>query len=159
MQELAITVPSNLGEVNLRLSDYENFVRKAGEADPQHLKTAKCLVSFFSDGLAGTAALKSAKGYRQTVFSKAGVKKLAERFPFELGYIVVRSDLRGRGISHMLTAAALSQREGHGVYATSNLSNLGMHSVLLSRRFVRAGIPWESTKKPGEYLALFLSTD
>lgn len=148
METLRITTPEELEKENKQqLADFAAFVRKAGEADASHVSSAKCLVQLHPGKLIGTAALKTDKGYRNTCFKKAGLAELADKFPLELGYVVVDPTLRGRGLSHLVVAAALSQRENAGVYGTSNLLNLAMHKVLESRGFIRAGVPWESQKK------------
>lgn len=158
MEILSIATPDELRKVSKqKLADFAAFVRKAGEANASHVNSAKCLVQLYSDKLIGTAALKTDKGYRNSCFEKAGLAELADKFSFELGYVVVDPTLRGRGLSHLVVAAALSLREKAGVYATSNLSNLAMHKVLGSRGFIRAGVPWESQTKPGQHVALFVS--
>lgn len=158
MESLSIVTPDELKKINkYQLADFTAFVTKAGEASASHVNSAKCLVQLHSEKLIGTAALKTDRSYRNSCFKKAGLAELADKFPFELGYVVVDLALRGRGLSHLVVAAALSRREKSGVYATSNLLNLAMHKVLESRGFIRAGVPWESKKKPEQYLALFLS--
>jgi GNAT superfamily N-acetyltransferase len=158
MEMLSIADPDTLQKENKQqLVDFAAFVRNGGEAKALHINSAKCLVQLRSDKLIGTAALKTDKSYRNTCFERAGLTELADKFPFELGYVVVHPPLRGRGLSYLVVAAALSWREKSGVYATSNLVNLAMHRVLESRGFIRAGVPWESELSPGQYLALFLS--
>lgn len=158
MNLLTISTP---GEIKLedarQLEEFAQFVKTAGEASASHVETARCLVRLQSGKLVGTAALKTDTDYRASCFSNAGIHDLAASFEVELGYIAVDPDLRGHGLSHLVTAAALTRRDNSGVYATSNLKNLAMHKVLESRGFLRAGVPWESKKKKGEYLALFLS--
>jgi predicted GNAT family N-acyltransferase len=137
METLRISTPSELRKENKRqLKDFADFVRSAGEAEATHVETAKCLVQLRSDKLIGTAALKTDQAYRKSCFENAGVQKLVDKFSLELGYVVVDKSLRGRGMSHLLTAAALSRRENRGVYATSNLANIAMHKVLKSRGFI-----------------------
>jgi hypothetical protein len=157
MEKLAIISPTELKDIDLRLEDFETFVRREGDADPAFAKEAKCLVCYLAGGLVGTAALKTNQGYREKCFKKAGVQNLADHFPLELGYIAVVEGFKSRGISHLLVAGALSQREGMGVYATSNILNARMHSGLEKRGFFTVGVPWESETKRGEYVALFLS--
>jgi GNAT superfamily N-acetyltransferase len=155
---LSIAAPSELKKLDKQqVADFATFVRKAGEASALHVDSAKCLVQLHFDRLIGSAALKTDEGYRNTCFERAGLAELRDKFPFELGYVVIDPTMRGRGLSHLVVAAALSQRENAGVYATSNLLNLAMHRVLESRGFVRAGVPWQSQKKAGQHLALFLS--
>ena len=48
MEKLVIVSPKELKDVDLRLKDFEAFVRKGGEAKPQHLDTAKCVVGCFA---------------------------------------------------------------------------------------------------------------
>jgi GNAT superfamily N-acetyltransferase len=158
METLNIATPDELKKINKQqLAEFATFVKKAGEASASHVNSAKCLAQLRSDRLIGTAALKADKVYRNNCFKKAGLAELADKFPFELGYIVVDPTQRGRGLAHLLVAAALSRREKADIYATSNLLNLAMHKVLESRGFIRAGVPWESQIKPGQHLALFLS--
>jgi hypothetical protein len=157
METVSIATPDEIKISNKQqLAEFAAFVRKAGEASALHVDSAKCLVQLRAANLVGTAALKTDKKYRISCFKEASLPDLADQFPLELGYVVVDPTLRGRGLSHLVVAAALSRREKSGVYATSNLANFAMHKVLESRGFIRAGVPWESKTKRGQSLALFL---
>jgi GNAT superfamily N-acetyltransferase len=159
MECLTIATPDELNEQDGKhLVNFQTFVKKAGEATATHVDSAKCVVQFFSSGkkLVGTAALKTDRDYRRSFFRRAGVEELLDRFPLELGYVVVDENLRGRGLSYLLVTAALSRREKSNVCATSNMTNLAMHSVLKKQGFIRAGVPWKSETKPDQYLTLFL---
>ena len=104
---------------------------------------------YLSERLSGTAALKKpTEDYRKRCFQNAGITNLERSFPLELGYVVTHTDLRGRGLAHLLVAAALNQREKEtGVFATSESSNFAMHRILDSRHFERAGKDWPAPRK------------
>lgn len=158
MNTLTVSTPEELkAEDERQLEVFAQFVKSAGEASALHVETARCLVRVQSSKLIGTAALKTDADYRANCFREAGLLDLANKFDVELGYIVIDPKFRGCGLSYLVTAAALTRRDKSGVYATSNLQNLAMHRVLESRGFTRAGVPWESKQKKGEYIALFLS--
>ncbi len=98
--------------------------------------------------LAGASALKTPNpGYRKGCFEKAKVSQSEKHFPLKLGYVVVADGLQKLGLAHLLVAAALSARDGKGVYATSKLSNLAMHQVLRTRRFERVGDSYRSKER------------
>src|SRR4051794_15345285 len=108
MEILSIATPDELKNSNKKqLADFAAFVRNAGEANTSHVNSAKCLVQLNPDKLIGTAALKTDKGYRNQCFEKAGLAELADKFPFELGYVVVDPMRRGHGLSHLVVGAAL----------------------------------------------------
>lgn len=116
METVSITTPDEIKESNKQqLAEFVAFVKKAGEASALHVDSAKCLVLLRASKLVGTAALKTDKIYRNGCFKRAGLADLANQFPFELGYVVVDPTLRGRGLSHLVVAAALSRREKSGV--------------------------------------------
>jgi len=133
-------------------SRFAKFVELGGEVAARwvldRLDSTISIVQYFhADDLAGTAALKVPRvDHWKGCFEKAQVAKLQKQFPWELGYVRVddKNDLQGRGLSHLLVAAALSARDGKGVYATSELSNLRMHQVLRSRQFERVGDSYKS---------------
>jgi hypothetical protein len=164
MDELKIGKPDDLNDDEK--AELIEFVKAAGEVPGitlEHVKQAVCVVRLRSaDALIGAAALKTPYDtYRTDRFAKAGLAGAERHYPLELGYLAVQTDLRQRrGLGHLLVAAALSRREKTtGVFATSEISNFGMHSILASRHFERAGADWEAPRKntPDRRLALFLS--
>jgi GNAT superfamily N-acetyltransferase len=163
MARIQIEAPTEL--TLAEKNEFIKVVKAAGEApgiSMARVDEAECLVRYFSpDEIIGTAALKKPLDvYRKSCFSKAGHAELERFFPLELGYVWAHDSARGRGLGHLLAAAALSWREKKtGVFATSESTNLGMHRVLESRHFERAGKDWSAPRdgKPNRRLALFLS--
>ncbi|MER9776594.1 GNAT family N-acetyltransferase [Mesorhizobium sp. M0220] len=122
------------------------------------VKAARGLVILY-DGeiLVGTAAIKNPElGYRADVFAKS--KSLADdtAYAVELGYVVVASSHRGRGLSWSLVDAALPFTNGSAVFATTRSNNAAMQRILPARGFTANGSPYPSAEHPGQEIRLFL---
>ncbi len=107
-----------------------------------------------ADRVAGVAGLKNPGArYKAGVFSKAGVDG-AGACRFELGWIFVRRDFRGQGLSKVLVESALAG-ESDGVFATSHTGNVAMHRTLERCGFERRGKPY-SSDQPTRGLMLYV---
>lgn len=128
-----------------------------GDVIENNVRNAKGLVFLRQGGcLSGIAALKNPlQSYRQKISKKTGVLVEASEFPFELGYIYVLPSARHNNISGDLTRAALSIAEGEGVFATSRIDNIYMHTTLGRFGFVKSGCIYTSSKGSHD-LQLFL---
>jgi GNAT superfamily N-acetyltransferase len=149
-QTLVAQSPQSFTETEIQ--DFIAMVRAGGEVEEAVLKrnvrNAKCLV-FLRRGLCltGVAALKNPlPTHRKTIKSKAGVAIKASEFPFELGYFFVLPSARRQGLSVELARAALSAIGVEGVFATSRIDNVGMHTTLRKFGFVKAGTPYPSDR-------------
>ena len=116
-------------------------------------------VAFYCKGgiLFAVGALKRPRAsYRAKVFRNAGVAAVAADFPFELGWVHVREEARGRGLGCLVSAAVLCRAGGANVYCTSRSGNSGMHRIAESLGFVPCGREYDSHENPGETLRLFI---
>ncbi|HRE84281.1 MAG TPA: GNAT family protein [Opitutaceae bacterium] len=106
--------------------------------------------------LIGVAALKQpAANYRRAVFEKAEASDPMENFPYELGWIVLKNEFRGKGLSTDLVSSALRPACGLGVYATVRLNNEPMRRTLIRSGFRPEGTHFQSER--GHYrLALYV---
>lgn len=126
------------------------FVRAGGEVSNQGLaeriRGAATLVFAHIDGsLVGVAALKQPQAsYRRRVTSESGALIPVTEFPYELGWVYVLASARGKGISHLLSHAALAESKGAGVFATSRTDNVAMHRSLAKVGFIATGQPYVS---------------
>ena len=123
----------------------------------RNVPLAECLVFLRSaNELCGVAALKiPIPSYRQTLRSKAGVTVDEAAFPYELGYIFVPEQARGKGFSSELAGAAADASGDRGIFATSRLDNEPMHRTLAKHGFEKAGQPYQG-KDAAERIQLFL---
>ncbi|MDB5344555.1 MAG: hypothetical protein JWP89_2932 [Schlesneria sp.] len=108
------------------------------------------------DTLVGVAALKNpADSYRLKVSRLSGFDLSSNLFPFELGWVYVVPEKRGRGLARQLVAACLNAEKPAGVYATTREDNVSMQSCLHKNGFRRAGQPYKS-KQGDHYLVLYV---
>jgi len=139
-----------------------SLVRQGGEVEvdglEERVRTARALAFLYIDrALAGIAALKQPnRRHRDGVFIAAGLANAAD-FAFELGWVFVPPEHRGRGYSWIVSAAALSQADGISTFATTRLDNVPMQKTLSRLSFNRAGDAWASSR--GEYqLVLYVTS-
>lgn len=148
MPELIVKSPRECS--NIEISAFIAFVRAGGEVSIQELPERICgaaaLVFARIDGLVvGVAALKQPQAsYRRRVSSESGAPLLVEELPYELGWVYVSSESRGKGLSLLLSQAALAPSKGAGVFATSRTENIAMHRSLAKLGFVATGNPFVS---------------
>ena len=148
MPELIVKSPAEFS--NAEMGFFIACVRAGGEVSIQGLaeriRNAAALVfAKAQGGFVGVAALKRPlSSYRNSVSSRCGVSLPAAEFPFELGWVFVSPEARSRGISLLLSEAALSQSGGAGVFATSRTDNIAMHRSLTKLGFSPAGNTYPS---------------
>jgi len=123
-------------------------VREGGEVDPDTLRAlvdrAVALAMASNDGaMVGVGAIKRPNPtHRSHVFKAAKVDLLSEAF--ELGWLFVHPDMRGRGLSCGLVAALVPCIGAARVYATSRVDNAPMHATLNRFGFKSVGVPYPS---------------
>jgi predicted GNAT family N-acyltransferase len=145
----------------IEIDQFCRMVASGGEVDQDGLRartmSAERLV-FLRNGLEliGTAAIKNpGETYQSSVFAKARSSHSRRDFPHELGWVVVAKEHRNRGVSKILTVAALRAAGQSSLFATSRAENAPMQRTLLSYGFVADGEPYKSDW--GDYLIqLFL---
>jgi predicted GNAT family N-acyltransferase len=146
------------------LALFARFVRDGGEVQsqglPGRIRQAKALAFLVENGQAiGIAALKQPnQGYRAGVFAKAKAIETPDRFPYEVGWVVIDEKHRGRKLSRALVDAVLSRSEGCDVFATSVTTRKFMHRTLMHFDFAQHGQPYPSSQRD-EDLFLFIRTN
>lgn len=124
---------------------FGKLVQEGGEVDSNvlamNIKCAKALVvGRCSDDILGIAALKRPQAsYRKRIGNQAGADLAEEIFPYELGYIYLRPEMRGKGRSRCLVAHALDHADGAGVFATARVDNIAMVRTLERMGFRSVG--------------------
>jgi GNAT superfamily N-acetyltransferase len=161
MRRVAAKVKQPLGCTDAEIAAFCCFVRQGGEVEPEGLedraRRARALVFLYVDSvLVGVAALKRpTAAYRDCVFRNAGVSQKASPFRFELGWVFVPPEHRGRGYSRVIAGAAMSQTDGALAFATTRADNTLMQKTLKHLGFARLGGSWKS--KRGEHeLVLYI---
>ena len=148
MPELIVKSPVEC--TNVEIGAFIAFVRAGGEVSiqglPERIRGAAALAFAHVDGLVvGVAALKQPQSsYRHRVSSESGAALSAQEYPFELGWVYVSPESRGKGLSFLLSQAALAKSNGAGVFATSRTENIAMHQSLAKLGFVASGNPFLS---------------
>jgi GNAT superfamily N-acetyltransferase len=148
MPELLVKSPGECS--NIEIVAFIAFVRAGGEVSIQGLveriRSAAVLVFARVDGLViGVAALKQPQAsYRRRVSSESGAPLPAAEFPYELGWVYVSPESRGKGISLLLSQAIIAASEGACMFATSRTDNVAMHRSLTKVGFVAVGNPFVS---------------
>lgn len=94
--------------------------------------------------------------YRDSVSKGAGVSLDSSRYPWELGWVFVHPNGRGRGLSSRVCAHLMEYANGDGVFATLRVINTPMHRALCGAGFVQSGSEWVSSEN-GDKLMLFLA--
>jgi GNAT superfamily N-acetyltransferase len=148
MPELLVKSPGDCSNLDLGL--FIAFVRAGGEVSVQGLneriRSAAALVFALVNGtVEGVAALKQPQAtYRRRLSSESGTPLPATEFPYELGWVYVSPESRRKGLSLLLSRAALAAGNGAGVFATSRTDNVAMHRSLAKLGFVPVGKPYVS---------------
>ena len=148
MPELIAKSPDECS--NIEIGAFIALVRAGGEVSIQGLteriRGAAALVFARVDGsVVGVAALKQPQAsYRRRISSECGAPISATEFPYELGWVYVLPEARGKSYSHLLSHAALAESKGSGVFATSRTDNIAMHRSLAKVGFVSIGNPFVS---------------
>lgn len=156
---IVVKKPSECSERELEA--FEAFVIKGGEVTAEGLrdliKKAKGLVFLFEgdNTLAGIAALKYPNiGYKNRVFKKARAQEDPDKFTFEVGWIYVERQFRGRKYSHFLLEALLKLADENQVYATTREDNKAMQSTLIRYGFQQSGFSYVSKRRDCNLLLL-----
>lgn len=114
---------------------------------------AKAIGHISMDGhIVGVAALKvPVQSYRDGISRKSGFSIPDQKYPFELGYIVVDESVRGQKLSPKLVDAVLDAAGTYGLFATT--SSVAMHKILTRVGFVRRGNTYKGNE--GDELTLY----
>ena len=117
----------------IEIDAFERLVKEGGEVNPNGLRgrirSAYSLVWLQgTDGtLVGVGAIKQPnEHYRSLVFMKAGSGEDPSNYEAELGWIFLRAEFRGQGLSSSLIKKLLSVARGKAIYATIRENNEAM---------------------------------
>jgi GNAT superfamily N-acetyltransferase len=143
------------------LDEFEKMVRKGGEVSATMLaaglRRAEWLFEAAREGrVIGIAALKRPfQNYRSKICRHSGTEVPVAAYPYEVGYIFVAENERGKGHSQRLIQAVIENSAQSGLFATVRTENGPMRHVLEKFGFRTAGIPYRSER--GDYeLVLYL---
>ncbi len=108
------------------LADFEQLVIEGGAVDPQGLaqrirQASHLLFLRTIDGqLVGVGALKGPRpAYRRRVFTAARATVPAERYPVELGWVVVAKSHQGQQLSMRIVGELLTFAKNKNIFATT----------------------------------------
>jgi protein-tyrosine phosphatase/GNAT superfamily N-acetyltransferase len=146
------------------LAIFKELVLAGGEVDEpgldRRIKAAVCLVFHFADNekVLGIGALKSpSDSYKKRVFTRSKSPCKPADFPFELGWLFIVEEYRGRGLSRKIAEEALKPAEGKNVFATTRVDNCPMSRTNARIGFNRSGNPYRTTRRGQSHLlALFV---
>lgn len=106
-----------------------------------------------NDKIVGVASIKNpTDNYRTSVFTKAKVPHLADKYDLEIGYAVTLEQHRGNGISPKLINSLINHCSLNSFYATTK--NDSMRKILDKLSFEKAGSDYENDNK--EILSLYI---
>ncbi len=131
------------------LDAFQKFVVEGGEVTPHGLRwrieQAAALVFIYNGECIAIGAIKNPnKGYKDVVFTKAGVADKSKNFNFEFGWLYVMPRVRGRGLGHSLMQAVVSYLGNSSCYATTRENNKPMHHLFSQYNFNRLGDAYPS---------------
>lgn len=99
--------------------------------------------------LVGISCIKNPSvGYKRGAFIKAGIKKEAINFQFELGYSFTEKKFRGNKISFNLNKILISELAKKSIYSTT--ANPGMKVILSNLGFSEIGESYEGVYNTNE---------
>ena len=128
----------------------ENFVREG-----LMRKGTKIVFAKIGDRIVGAAARKvPSEGYRTGIEgqAKSGQPLPVDVYPFELGYVTVVPEHRGRGIAKGLVEQVLGLAEGKGMFATT--SDSAMQEILSRSGFFSVGNSWTNDSQQELHLMI-----
>jgi GNAT superfamily N-acetyltransferase len=144
----SIFLPSDCTEQ--ALADFEKLVVEGGAVNPQGLalrvRNASRLLFLRApdDQLIGTGALKYPRlSYRNRVFAEAGATVPAEKYPVELGWVVVTKSYQGRRLSTRIVGELLTFAKNENIFATTRADERVM-SFASDYEFQMNGKPFPS---------------
>lgn len=107
----------------------------------ENIERAKLLLFLMSSqGVVGAAALKAPRlSYRTRIADKSETDIPESSFPYELGYVFIDKNARGRKQASRLIARAIELEPHAGIFATSRTDNSPMVAVLAKHGFREIG--------------------
>ncbi len=131
------------------LDAFQKLVVEGGEVTPHGLRRrieqAAALVFIIETECIAVGAIKNPnQGYKEEVFSKAGIAGKSDYYNYELGWLYVTPAARGKGLGNNLMQAVVSYLGNSGCYATTRENNQAMHCLLSKYSFSRLGVTYQS---------------
>ena len=156
---LIVGVPKDFKPAEI--SELEDLILKGGEVNSKTL-TDLLLVAYAlcfaraGEKLVGVGGIKRPYDtHRNRVFRKAVSKQKPSDYRFELGWIYVEEDARGRRLSNRIVSELMAKVPTEKIYSTSGTDNLKMHASLKRHGFNICGRPYTSDQGDHKIL-LFL---
>ena len=134
-----------------QLDKFRTIVLEGGAVPPQSYDATIAqnpLLYFYpnSEDIQGIAALKIPHpDYKLRIFQQAGQADQAERYRYELGWIVSLPAYRGQGIGKKLSTIICTENEVD-LFATSRVDNFAMIKILLDLGFIQLGHSYASIR-------------
>lgn len=158
MSQLVLQRPGELSDTELE--KFEKLVRQGNEVASQGLpeRIRKALVPAFiksGENVMAVGALKKPEGsYINRIAKCSGNRELAG-YKFELGWVYVVPDHRGKRYSSRICKALL-EFSAERIFATTRTDNSLMRHVLKRNDFVEVGTSYSSQEHPGKSLSVWI---
>lgn len=160
MHIIRIEEPNNCTSDDLE--QFESLVKLGNEVNSKGLRnrilSAKWLLFLYEEDnkLAGISAIKQPKEkYKKEIFFKSKSGENPEIFRYEVGWVYVEEQYRGKGYSIELLNKIVELSNGEPLFATTKESNTPMKKTLYKYGFQESGETYPSIR--GDYkLNLYL---
>lgn len=111
----------------------------------------------YSGAPVGVAAIKRPlKSYKKKVFASSKSELDIDAFSYELGWIYLKENHRGKGLITPLVQEMLETLGAKPIFATTRSSNVVMQQILEHFEFTRSGSPYRSSQKRDESIDLHI---
>lgn len=159
MYEIVVKTPKSCSDDEL--DQFSAKVAEGGEvADGVRGRVQRAFRLGFiihKERVVGTAAFKKpAEGYRSKVFANAKSELDPKGFPYELGWIFLDLEHRGKGQMTRLLKELFPTAKGTALFATTRTSNDVMQEMLIQLKFEQSGIDYKSAQHPEETIKLYV---
>lgn len=131
------------------LDAFQKLVEEGGEVTlhglRQRIEQAVALVFITENECIAVGAIKHPNNnYKEGVFLKAGVAEKSDSFNYELGWLYVKPEARGKGLGCSLMKVVVTYLSDSSCYATTRENNDSMHHLFSQYSFNRLGAAYPS---------------